>query len=64
MICMSIPLFVVGIISQQINKEIVPENSGINALFFVALGVSINALAFLFYGPVIKRVLKQAQLFI
>ena len=55
MICMSIPLFVVGIISQQINKEIVPENSGINALFFVALGVSINALAFLFYGPDIKK---------
>ncbi len=55
MICMSIPLFIVGLISQQINKEVVPENSGINALIFVALGVSINALAFLFYGPVIKK---------
>lgn len=53
MILMSIPLFVCGLASQQINKEI--ANVDLNSLLFVGLGVTINAFAFLFYGPVIKK---------
>lgn len=54
MIYLSLPMFIIGIITLYINKENFTTNNN-NALFIALFGLTLNAIAFLFYGPVIKN---------